>query len=1840
MGRSPSCSSEPPLKKGPWTEEEDRLLVDYIKLHGTGGNWRTIPKRAGLNRCGKSCRLRWTNYLHPDIKRGPFTDEEEKTTIHLHSMLGNKWSAIATHLPGRTGNFIKNYWNTNLRKKLLHMGIDPITHNPRTDLSQLTGLPSLPATAAAPSNSLSSVSMPPSTWDMNAAQAHADVASFAGGGLRIKDEATSFTGSYSDMKPPMIKDEASSFTGSHSELKPPRIKYEATSFTGSHSDMKPHRIKDEAASFTGRHSDMKPLRIKDEAASFTGSCSDRKPPRIQNEGSYSGAGAGWDMNTLSMRQSNAAKFHLLQGHCWVISASLGAMRALVGKLDMLLLDDSSSQKFFSKRVMDGMRLLKDDVEEISSYLDELSEVDDHPPIAMCWMNEVRDLSYDMEDYIDSLLSVPPDHFNKNKKKKNKKMMTIKKRLKWYKQITYVMQVSEHGVKTSKRVHVSVVPRLPKKPKIAETISDFRIYVQEAIERYDRYNLHCCSNLRRRTFLSTGHMLPMHYEETNDHVVIDGRMNEFIDSLVADQQQLKVVSVLGSGCLGKTTLAKVLYNRIGMQFDCRAFIRVSKKPDMQILFCDLFSQLHQKKRPLHANSNELGISDINISKHLQDKRYLIIIDDLWDASAWDIIKYAFPNGNRGSRIIITTQIEDVALTCCCDHSEHVFMMKPLDDDHSRKLFFNRLFGSGSDCPEEFKQVSNEIVDVCGGLPLATINIASHLANQQTAVSLDFLTYIRDSLRSQSWSSSTSERTRQVLNLSYNNLPHHLKTCLLYLHMYPEGSIVWKDDLVKQWVAEAFINTRKGKEKDQNWMEKAAGIYFDELIDRRFIQPLNINYNNKVLSCTVHEVVRDLLAHKSAEENFIVVVDYNRKNISLSHKARRLSLLFATARYAKTPVNITKPQVRSLNFVGLFECMPCIGEFKVLRVLNLQLSGHCGDHDPIDLTGISELFQLRYLKITSDVCIKLPNQMRKLQCLETLDIIDAPRVTAIPWDIIYLPHLLHLTLPVDTNLLDWIGSMTDSIISLWSLGNLNYLQDLYLTISSTHPSGHPEKNMEALGSLLGGHGNLKIIVVSHGPSVKDIVVPGASKVIISWDELEPLPLLQRFECSPHSCVIFSRIPKWVKKLGNLCILKIAVVELQMSCVDILRGLPALTALSLYVRCAPAQRILFDKMAGFSVLKYFKLRFTSGIPWLKFEADAMPNLWKLKLGFNAIPRMDQHQLIRIEHMPDLKEISVKFGGIAALIEYAVKTVISNHLRNPRVHVCLVTSTSYGDESTKEKPPTNSAVESHMAAATSTETPTSQVTTAFTHCDSVSTEGAAASGDADVETLCHLSNNLATAFRPPEDFTFLVDMRAYRSVLSVRSPFLDAVFARRAAEGEGNPLDLRELLGEEVEVGYEALQLVLEYLYTGCIRDLPKSACVCADVDGCAHVGCLPAISFMAQVIFAASIFQVAVLTNHFQRLLLDVLDDVEVDNLPLILSVANLCNKSCMHLLERCLEMVVRSNLDMITLEKALPSDIIEQITDSRLSLGLVSPEDKGFPNKHVRRILRALDSDDVCLVRMLLKEGRTNLDGAFALHHAVEHCDSKVTMELLDIGLADVNHRNPRGYTVLHVAARRRDPKILVSVLTKGARHSDLTFDGRKAVQISKRLTKHGDYFGITEEGKPSREDRLCIKILEQAERRDPQLGEASVSLAIAGDRQRGKLLYLENRVALMRIMFPTEARIAMDIAQVDCTLKLTLDSGAKPPPEKELATIDLNETPFHMNEEHLARMSTLSKTVELCKRFFPRCSNVIDKIMDDEPELAPLQRDASTERTQRFGYLQDAVQKALSEDKASFDKSGS
>ncbi|XBI33846.1 hypothetical protein VPH35_119749 [Triticum aestivum] len=859
-----------------------------------------------------------------------------------------------------------------------------------------------------------------------------------------------------------------------------------------------------------------------------------------------------------------------------ISVSLGAMRPLVGKPDMLLqaplLQGCSNSKRV-KRVEDAIRLLKDDVEKMGSYLDQLSEMEDPPLAANCWMNEARSLSYYLEDYINSLIFVRPEHPSLVPNNIKTTWSSLKFRL--------CLKFLGHA-KTPKTEVVS----------IAETLSEFRIYIQEAIERHQRYSLHSCSALKLR-LVPVGPTLPRptQYDEEASHIMIDGWMNKFINSLVADvgedkqqqEQQLKVVSILGPSCLGKTTLAKVL--------------------NMKRIFCDILSQLQLPDPP--QDFKETDPID-NIKKYLRNKRYYY-----------------------------------VAVACCCYQSEHVFEMKPLDDDHSKKLFFNRLFGSESDCPEELKQVCDEIAEICDGLPLATISIASLLLSQPV-MSNDLFTYIHQSLITCFSAVPTYERTRQALNLSYNNLPRYLKTCLLYLIMYPEGYTFLKDDLVKQWVAEGLIYTTEGQDS-----EKVAESYLYQLIGRSFIQPICVNYNNEVVSCQVHGMVHDLITHKSAEENFIVAIDYScQKNVSLSHKARRLSLVFGDARYAKTPANIRKSQVRSVRFSGLLESMPCFTEFKLVRVLNLQLSGH-GRHDDdiADLTGISEMFQLRYLKIACDVCIKLPSHV--LQYLGTLDITDA-RFAPVPWDVNF-PRLLHLhfSLPVERDLFGWIDGTRSP--SLMSLGKLSYLKELHLTISSLSTLQHVAKNMESLGYLLGGHGNLKTIAVAHASSVK-----------------------------------------------NTMALKTDILELMMNSVDILRGLPALTALSLYVETPPDDNIIFDK-AGFSVLKYFKFTFMRGIAWVKFEAGAMPNLWKLKLVFNAIPPMDQQlilcsnhpqwktfghgtALISIDYMPGLREIFTKFGGAAADLEYVSRIgVVSNHPTNPIIDVQLADSGSYVDESTE---------------------------------------------------------------------------------------------------------------------------------------------------------------------------------------------------------------------------------------------------------------------------------------------------------------------------------------------------------------------------------------------------------------------------------------------------------------------------------------------------------------------------------------------------------------------------------
>eukprot|EP01018_Ginkgo_biloba_P031448 Gb_18895 [translate_table: standard] len=528
------------------------------------------------------------------------------------------------------------------------------------------------------------------------------------------------------------------------------------------------------------------------------------------------------------------------------------------------------------------------------------------------------------------------------------------------------------------------------------------------------------------------------------------------------------------------------------------------------------------------------------------------------------------------------------------------------------------------------------------------------------------------------------------------------------------------------------------------------------------------------------------------------------------------------------------------------------------------------------------------------------------------------------------------------------------------------------------------------------------------------------------------------------------------------------------------------------------------------------------------------------------------------------------------------------------------------------------------------------------------------EIAALQRLSTNLESLLNSSDfdcsDAEIIVEDQAipvHRCILAARSPFFKEIFfpgncAGKCPEPASKlKYELKDWLTVG-DVGYEAFMILLGYLYSGKVKAPPQGVCTCMDIT-CVHDACRPAVDFAVELMYAASVFRISELVSLSQRRLLNFVEKAQVEDVIPILTVAYACETGSDQLLTRCIQRVARSDLDIVALGKELPQEVVKEVNAFRSKTDLGAQDRHSLQDRNIRRIQRALDSDDVELVKLLLEEGegRTTLDAANALHYAAAYCDPKITTELLDLDCADVNLRNARGYTVLHIAAMRREPTTIVALLTKGARPLDLTSDERTALQISRRLTRAVDYYRRTERGKESPKDRLCIEILEQAESRNPLL--ADVSFPFAGENLKMKLLYLENRVALAKLLFPMEAKLAMEIAHVDTTYEFTGVGGSNAAFGNRRTTVDLNETPAAVNNKLISRLTALLRTVELGKRFFPRCSEVLNKFMDDDlTELACLGKGTTEEqrvKRKRYDELKDVLSEAFSKDKADFERSG-
>ncbi|KAL5209936.1 hypothetical protein ABZP36_005559 [Zizania latifolia] len=482
------------------------------------------------------------------------------------------------------------------------------------------------------------------------------------------------------------------------------------------------------------------------------------------------------------------------------------------------------------------------------------------------------------------------------------------------------------------------------------------------------------------------------------------------------------------------------------------------------------------------------------------------------------------------------------------------------------------------------------------------------------------------------------------------------------------------------------------------------------------------------------------------------------------------------------------------------------------------------------------------------------------------------------------------------------------------------------------------------------------------------------------------------------------------------------------------------------------------------------------------------------------------------------------------------------------------------------------------------------------------------------------------------------HRCILAARSSFFYNHFSSLVAQanaGEMPQLKLGELVPGGSHIGRDALVAVLGYLYTG--RLPPPEAAICLD-DVCTHQACRPAIDFVVESTYAASGFQISELVSLFQRRLSDFVKIALAEDILPIILVASTCVLT--DLLNQCIRRVATSNLVNRYLEKGLPDDIYAKVKevcwpDESLN-SILDPEHE----KRVRNIHKALDSDDVDLVDMLLKESPVTLDDAFAVHYAAAYCEPKVLAELLKRDSANVNLKNCSGYTPLHMACMRREPDIIVSLIEKGASVLETTLDGRDALTICKRLTREKDCSGKLEKGKERSKAYLCIDILQQEIKRklfilEYQISaEESIATPLLVDNFYMRLINLENRVAFARIFFPAEAKLVMRIAQADSTEEF---AGLTSANFSKLKEVDLNETPTMQNKRLRERFDALTKTVELGRRYFPHCSEVLDKFLNEESTDLVFLESGTPEDQQvkrmRFSELREDVRKAFTKDKA-------
>ncbi|XP_025828010.1 putative disease resistance protein At1g50180 isoform X2 [Panicum hallii] len=795
-----------------------------------------------------------------------------------------------------------------------------------------------------------------------------------------------------------------------------------------------------------------------------------------------------------------------------MEVATGALGTLIPKLGQLLQDEYNLQKGAKKNI----EFLSKELERIRAALCNVGEVpvEQLNELVRIWSRDVRELSYDMEDIVDTFMGrvQGPDTPSKKSAKR------------------FIKKLG------------NIVTKAKTRHEIAKEIKDIKERVREVAERRDRYKVDAIKPVK--TLVDP--RITALYTKTTDLVGIDEAREELITRLTKGDgmsaQQQRVVSIVGFGGLGKTTLAKAVYDQLRVQFDCTAFVSVSQNPDLNKLLKNLLYELDkQKHAKIHSTMlEERHLIDL-IREFLQNKRYLIVIDDIWDMKPWGILQCSLHDNGLKSIIITTTRILDVA-----EQIGGCYKQKPLTHESSKKLFYGRIFGSEGTCPGQYFEVSEKILKKCGGVPLAIITTSSLLANKSG--NIKEWNDVCGSIGSGLARNPSMDGMRKILLLSYHDLPAHLKACLLYLSIFPEDYEIHKMRLIWKWIAEDFVHC---EEESQSLFELGES-YLNELLNRSLIQVASTNSDDTIWSCRVHDMVLELICSLSREESFVTTVlgDSRQSMPSSGSMVRRLSLQSTTW----PTMEMSKLRSVTIFSPAIINTMPSLSCCHLLRVLDLE---GCNLKEHPSLRFIGNLFHLRYLSLAvTGYAGELPVEIAKLQFLQTLRL-DDTQIEELPSGIVGLTQLMCLSVAGRTSLpngllrylpsLEMLGVVrVDSACIAGELGLLTQLRVLAVHLSIDKECRWDENMCTALVGSLGKLHKIQYLVVDSDMSAN-----------LEAGSVESLGNLSYLRIGTATS-----LPTWIRPALLLSSLDIAVVQVRREDIQVLGRLQALRYLDLTV------------------------------------------------------------------------------------------------------------------------------------------------------------------------------------------------------------------------------------------------------------------------------------------------------------------------------------------------------------------------------------------------------------------------------------------------------------------------------------------------------------------------------------------------------------------------------------------------------------------------------------------------------------------------------------------------------